>query len=115
MAIPAAEDPSFGFAPGDHVCAFYNRGRSMVDDPASVRSRVPAQLVARDGMLNVLSDDDAYLPEDNFSKETFIRGMENRLAAASHSGYGSLRGVGGESFIVRHGVHQTNGLPPRPS
>ena len=64
MTIPAAQDPSFGFAPGDHVCAFYNGRRGilddivvdyatrglqdgnqvfcMVDDPASVRSRVPS-------------------------------------------------------------------------
>src|ERR1700761_4005846 len=103
MTIPAAQDPSLGFAPGDHVCAFYNGGRNMlddivvdyvtrglqagnqvfcmVDDPASVQSRVPADLVARDGMLNVVTEDEAYLPDGNFSKETFIRGMENRLGA----------------------------------
>jgi hypothetical protein len=24
MTIPAAQDPSLGFVPGDHVCAFYS-------------------------------------------------------------------------------------------
>jgi hypothetical protein len=126
MTIPAADDPSFGFAPGDHVCAFYNGGRKMLDDivvdyvtrgleagnqvfcmvdePASVQSRVPSQLVARDGMLNVITEDEAYLPDGNFSKETFIRGMESRLATASDHGYKSFRAVGDESFLVRHGV-----------
>ncbi len=32
MAIPAAQDPSLGFAPGDHVCAFYSASRNVLDD-----------------------------------------------------------------------------------
>jgi hypothetical protein len=32
MAIPAAQDPSLGFVPGDHVCAFYSSSRNVLDD-----------------------------------------------------------------------------------
>jgi hypothetical protein len=126
MTIPAAQDPGLGFAPGDHVCAFYNGSRNMlddivvdyvtrgleagnqvfamVDDPAAVRRRVPSQLIARDGMLNVLSEDEGYMPDGQFSKDVFIRNMEGRMAAASEQGYDRFRAVGDESFIVRHGV-----------
>lgn len=143
MTIPAVQDPSFGFAPGDHVCAFYSGSRNMlddividyitrglqdgdrvfcmVDDPASVRSRVPAQLIARDGMLNVLTEDEAYMPDGHFSKDAFIRGMERMVRESSEHGYGSFRAVGDETFIVRHGVDisewfaaesELNGLVP---
>ncbi len=94
MTIPASQDPSLGFAPGDHVCAFYSGSRNvlddivvdyvtkglaaggkvfcMVDQPSSVRSRISPQLVARDGMLNVLTEDEAYMPDGHFSKDAFI-------------------------------------------
>ena len=32
MTIPAAQDPSLGFVPGDHVCAFYSSSRNLLDD-----------------------------------------------------------------------------------
>ena len=143
MTIPAVQDPSFGFAPGDHVCAFYSGSRNMlgdivvdyitrglqddnqvfcmVDDPAAVQSRVPAQLVARDGMLNILTEDEAYMPDGQFSKDAFIRDMQRRVVESSADGYGSFRAVGDESFIVRHGVDvaewfaaeaELNGLVP---
>ena len=73
MTIPAAQDFSLGFIPGDHVCAFYSSSRNvlddivvdyitnglqagnkvfcMVDQPSSVHGKVPARLVAREGML----------------------------------------------------------------
>ncbi|MBV9794461.1 MAG: MEDS domain-containing protein [Actinobacteria bacterium] len=126
MTFPAVQDPSFTFAPGDHVCAFYNGSRNMlddivadyvtrgleagnqvfcmVDDPPAIHRRVPSELVTKDGMLNVLTEDEAYMPGGHFSKDTFIRGMEDRMAAASGHGYDSFRAVGDESFIVRHGV-----------
>ena len=143
MTIPAAQDPSFSFAPGDHVCAFYSGSRNMlgdivvdyitrglqdgnrvlcmVDDPAAVQSRVPAGLVARDGMLNVLTEDEAYMPDGHFTKDSFIRGMEQRVRESSEHGYDSFRAVGDESFIVRNGVDisewfaaeaELNGLVP---
>jgi hypothetical protein len=114
------------FTPGDHVCAFYSGSRNMLDDivadyvtrglqagdrvfcmvdePAAVHSRVPAQLVARDGMLHVLTEDEAYMPGGSFSKDTFIRNMRAMVHEASEHGYQSFRAVGDESFIVRHRV-----------
>jgi hypothetical protein len=110
MTVPAAQDPSLGFTPGDHVCAFYSSSRNvlddivvdyitqglqagnkvfaMVDQPSTVQSRVPAELIARDGMLNVLTEDEAYMPDGSFSKD----------------GYGRFQACGDESFIVRNGV-----------
>jgi hypothetical protein len=32
MTIPAAQDPSLGFVPGDHVCASYRSSRNVLDD-----------------------------------------------------------------------------------
>ena len=32
MTVPAAQDPSLGFTPGDHVCAFYSSSRNVLDD-----------------------------------------------------------------------------------
>jgi MEDS: MEthanogen/methylotroph, DcmR Sensory domain len=126
MTIPAAQDPSLGFVPGDHVCAFYSSSRNvlddivvdyitkglqggnkvfcMVDQPSAVQGRVPTQLVARDGMLNVLTEDEAYMPDGSFSKDVFIRNMETMARAASAEGYGSFRACGDESFLVRNGV-----------
>lgn len=126
MTIPATPDASFGFAPGDHVCAFYSGGRNllgdivvdyitsgleagnqvvcMVDEPSAVRGRIPPALVARDGMLRVLSEDEAYMPGGRFSRAAFIAAMEALVRSAAEDGYGSLRAVGDESFLVRHAV-----------
>jgi hypothetical protein len=126
MTMPASQDPSFGFAPGDHVCAFYSGDRNvlddivvdyitkglaagskvfcMVDQPAAVRSRVLPDRVTREGMLNVLTEDEAYMPGGSFSKDVFIRNMETMARAASEEGYGSFRACGDESFLVRNGV-----------
>jgi hypothetical protein len=126
MTIPALQDPSFGFSPGDHVCAFYSGSRDVLDDivvdyitkglaagnkvfcmvdrPSAVRGRVLPQLIARDGMLNVLTEDEAYMPDGHFSKDTFIRNMRAMVLDALAHGYNSFRAVGDESFIIRNGV-----------
>jgi hypothetical protein len=126
MTIPAAQDPSLGFVPGDHVCAFYNSSRNvlddivvdyitkglqagykvfcMVDQPSAVRGKIPPQLEAREGSLHVLTEDEAYMPDGSFSKDVFIRNMERMVHEASDEGYHSFRACGDESFIVRHGV-----------
>jgi MEDS: MEthanogen/methylotroph, DcmR Sensory domain len=126
MTIPAPQDPSLEFTPGDHVCAFYSSSRNvlddivvdyitrglsagnkvfcMVDQPSTVHSRVPPQLMARDGMLHVLNEDEAYMPDGSFSKDVFIRNMETMVHEAFDDGYDSFRAVGDESFIVRNGV-----------
>jgi MEDS: MEthanogen/methylotroph, DcmR Sensory domain len=126
MAIPAARDPALGFAPGDHVCAFYSGSRNllddivvdyitrgleaghkvfcMVDEPSAVHGKIPPHLVSRDGMLSVLTEDEAYMPDGYFSKDAFIRNMESMVLEAFASGYDTFRAVGDESFLVRHGV-----------
>jgi MEDS: MEthanogen/methylotroph, DcmR Sensory domain len=126
MAIPAAQISDLGFTPGDHVCAFYSSSRNLLDDivvdyitkglqagnkvfcmvdqPSVVHDRVPAQLIGRDGMLNVLTEDEAYMPDGRFSKDVFIRNMERMILEAFADGYDSFRAVGDESFLVRNGV-----------
>jgi hypothetical protein len=126
MTTPASLDPGFGFVPGDHVCAFYSGSQNvlddivvdyvtkglaaggkvfcMVDQPSTVQSRIPPQLVARDGMLNVLTEDEAYMPDGHFSKDAFIANMQVMVREAVSAGYESFRGVGDESFLVRNGV-----------
>jgi MEDS: MEthanogen/methylotroph, DcmR Sensory domain len=129
MTVPASQDPSLGFVPGDHVCAFYSGSRNvlddivvdyvtkgltaggkvfaMVDQPSAVQSRIPAELVAKDGMLNVLTEDEAYMPDGHFSKDTFIGNMQAMVREAVSAGYESFRGVGDESFLIRNGVDIT--------
>jgi len=126
MTIPASQDPSLGFLPGDHVCAFYSGSRNvlddivvdyvtkglaagnkvfcMVDQPSAVQGRILPELVARDGMLNILTEDEAYMPDGHFSKDTFIRNMQAMVLEAFAHGYDSFRAVGDESFIIRNGV-----------
>jgi hypothetical protein len=126
MTIAAPQVPSLGFVPGDHVCAFYSGSRNvlddivvdyvtkgleagnkvfcMVDQPSAVRGRVLPQLVTREGMLNVLTEDEAYMPDGNFSKDAFIGNMRAMVFEAFAHGYDGFRAVGDESFIVRNGV-----------
>jgi hypothetical protein len=126
MTVPATQDPSLGVAPGDHVCAFYSGNRNvlddivvdyvtkgleagnkvfaMVDEPSAVQSRVLPQLIARDDMLHVLTEDEAYMPDGRFSKDTFIRNMQAMVLDAFAHGYDSFRACGDESFLIRHGV-----------
>ena len=125
MAIPASQDPGFGFVPGDHVCAFYS-SRSVLDDivadyvtngleagskvlcmvdrPSEVRSRIPAQFTANDETLLVLTEDEAYMPDGHFTADGFIATIKAKIAEASDHGYDSFRAVGDESFIVRNRV-----------
>jgi hypothetical protein len=126
MTVPAAQDPSLNFTPGDHVCAFYSSSRNVLDDivvdyitnglqagsqvfcmvdrPSDVQSRVPDQLKARDEMLLVVTEDEAYMPDGRFTKDAFIRDMKTKISQASAHGYDSFRAVGDESFIIRNHV-----------
>src|SRR5579862_8171739 len=121
-----AEHPDLEFQIGDHVCAFYNASSNsvddivvdylskglqaghkcfgMVDDPSSVQARIPGELVSREGMLRVLTEDEAYLPDGSFSKDTFIANMTAMVREAFNGGYERFRAVGDETFLVRHGV-----------
>jgi hypothetical protein len=121
-----AQIPDLGFQTGDHVCAFYNGSSNslddivvdylsqglqaghkcfgMVDEPSAVRGRIPGDLISRDGMLHVLTEDEAYMPDGRFSKDAFITSMRSMVSAALSEGYGHFRAVGDESFIIRHSV-----------
>ena len=121
-----AESPELGFQIGDHVCAFYNsssnsvddivvdylsRGLAaghkcfgMVDEPSSVQGRIPGELVSRTGMLRVLTEDEAYMPDGHFSKDTFIRNMTEMVTEAFAEGYDRFRAVGDESFLINNAV-----------
>jgi hypothetical protein len=126
MSLRASDIAELGFQVGDHVCAFYNGGGNsldgiivdyvskglragnkcvcMIDTASSVRDRIPGELVSRDGILQFLTEDEAYLPEGYFSKDTFIRKMEATVKEAFSDGYDRFRAVGDVSFIVRNAV-----------
>lgn len=55
-------------------------------------------------MLNILTENEGYMPDGHFSKDTFIGNMETMVRAALAQGYGGFRAVGDESFLVRNGV-----------
>lgn len=126
MVQRASGDPDLGFRVGDHVCAFYSSSSNslddivvdylsaglqaghkcfgMVDTPSSVRDRIPGDLVSRDGMLRILTEDEAYMPDGRFSKDTFISNMRAMVQEAFAEGYDRFRAVGDESFIIRNAV-----------
>lgn len=126
MATLQEQNPSYGFQPGDHVCAFYKGGRDsfydivvdyataglqagnkvfcMVDAPPLVHGRIPAELASRADSLHVLTEDEAYMPDGHFTRDAFIRNMEAMVHKAFADGYDHFRAVGDETFVVRHGV-----------
>jgi len=126
LTVQSSDVPDLGFQPGDHVCAFYNGGGNllndivvdyiskglqagnkcfcMVDTPSVVHDRIPAELVSRDGILQVLTEDEAYMPDGHFSKDKFVSRMETMVREAFADGYNRFRAVGDESFIVRNGI-----------
>jgi hypothetical protein len=55
MTIPAAQDVSLGFIPGDHVCAFYSSSQHVLDD---VRNGVDIrEWFAAESELNMIVPD----------------------------------------------------------
>ena len=96
--LPRADSPGLDFQQGDHICAFYNGGGNNLDDivvdfvskglqsgdkcicfmdtPAGVRGRGPGELTRKDDILQFYTEEEGYLPEGNFSKDAFMRGME---------------------------------------
>ena len=118
--------PELGFQVGDHVCAFYSEGGyshddivvnyvskglqagnkcvCMIDTASSVRDRIPGELVSRDGILQFLTEDEAYLPEGHFSKDTFIRNLEGMVQGVLSDGYERFWLIGDGSVIARNAV-----------
>lgn len=126
MSLHARDIPEFGFRVGDHVCAFYNGGGNslddiivdyvckglqagnkcvcMIDTASSVRDRIPGELVSRDGILQFLTEEEGYLPEGHFSKDTFIRSLEAMVQGVLSDGYERFWLIGDGSVIARNAV-----------
>ena len=126
MSLRAADIPELGFQVGDHVCAFYNGGGNSLDDivvyyvckglqagnkcvcvidtASPVRDRIPGELVSRDGMLQFLTEDEVYLAGGQFSKDTFLRSLEEMVKGAFAEGYDRTWLLGDESWLVRNAV-----------
>jgi hypothetical protein len=122
----APDAADLGSRVGDHVCAFYSEGGYSRDDlvveyvtkglragnkcvcvmdPASsVRERIPRELVSREGILQFFTDDEAYLTDGYFAKDSFIRRVEDMGKQASSEGYERTWLLGDDSFVVRKGV-----------
>jgi hypothetical protein len=126
MSPRAPDIPELGFQVGDHVCAFYNGGVNslddivvdyvckglqagnkcvcMIDTASSVRDRIPGELVSRDGILQFLTEEEGYLHEGHFSKDTFIRSLEAMVQGVLSDGYDRLWVIGDGSVIARNAV-----------
>jgi hypothetical protein len=126
MSPRALDMAELGFQVGDHICAFYNgdddsldnivvdyvcRGLQagnkcvcMIDTASSVRERIPGELVSRDGILQFLTEDEGYLPEGHFSKDTFIRNLEAMVQGVLSDGYDRLWLIGDGSVIAHNAV-----------
>jgi hypothetical protein len=120
------DHPDLDFKLGDHVCAFYNGGANslddivadylsqglqaghkcygMVDSPSAVRGRIAPELLAEPDALQILTEDEAYMPGGQFTKEGFITTMEGMVQEAFAAGYSRFRAVGDESFLIRNSV-----------
>jgi hypothetical protein len=123
---PLADSPDLGFQPGDHICAFYNGGKSLLDDivvdfvskglqagnkcicflddSSSVQERVPDELTTKDDILQFFTEEQGYLPEGNFSKDAFLRGMEDTVKGTLSAGYERLWLVGDTTVVMRKSV-----------
>ncbi len=123
---PAPDVADLGSQVGDHVCAFYSEGGysrddivvdyltrglqagnkcvCVIDTPSSVRERIPRELVSREGILQILTADEGYMPEGYFAKDAFIRRVEAMGKQAFSEGYERTWLLGDDSFVVRRGV-----------
>jgi hypothetical protein len=121
-----AESSDLFFRPGDHICAFYNGGESnlddivvdfvskglqsgdkcicFMDDPTGVQGRIPDELKHRDDILQFYTEEQGYLPEGNFSKDAFFRGMEGAAKGTFSEGYERLWLIGDTTVVIRNSI-----------
>jgi len=126
MSPRASDIRELGFKVGDHVCAFYNGGGNSVDDivvdyvskglragnkcvcfidtASSVRDRIPAELMPRDGSLQFFTAEEGYVPAGQFSKDAFMRNMEALVKGVFADGYDRLWLIGDASVIATKAV-----------
>jgi len=127
MGSRAPDTADLDFQVGDHVCAFYNGGGSALadiivdylskglqagnkcacfsfaDTAASVRDRIPPELMSRDGILQFYTENQA---EDGFSVEAGLRTLEEMAKEALSDGYDRHWALGDTTFVARD-------VPPR--
>jgi hypothetical protein len=60
--------------------------------------------VSRDGILQFLTEEEGYLPEGHFSKDTFIRSLESMVQGVLSDGYDRFWLIGDGSIIARNAV-----------
>ena len=98
MTTPVQASP-LELQPGDHVCAFYNGGRDdldnivvdfvsqglrarnkcigFIDEHASVQARIPSELLSRENILQLFTEEQGYLtPDGGFSIEAFLEALD---------------------------------------
>jgi hypothetical protein len=123
----SVQSPPFELHPGDHVCAFYGGGGGgldnivvdfisrglraqnkcigFVDEHAIVHARIPPELVSRDNMLQLFTEEQGYLlPTGDFSAEAFIEALEATAKSVLSDGYERLWLIGDTSVIVRNEI-----------
>ena len=122
----APDVADLGFQVGDHVCAFYSEGGysrddilvdnitkglragnkcvCVIDTASSVQERIPRELVSREGILQILTADEGYMPDGYFSKDAFMRRVEAMAKQAFSEGYERTWLLGDDSFVIRRGV-----------
>jgi hypothetical protein len=75
-----------------------------MDNPSSVQDRIPGGLRTKDGILQFYTEEEGYLPEGQFSKDAFLRGMEATVKGTLSEGYERLWLIGDATVIVRESV-----------
>jgi hypothetical protein len=125
VALPA-QDLDLGFEPGDHVCAFYNGGSGHLDDivvdfvsqglqagnkcicfvdsPSAVQARVPGDLLSRDNILQLFTEEEGYLPGGSFNTDAFIENLDATAQAVLSDGYERLWLIGDTSVVARNSI-----------
>lgn len=121
-----AESSGLDFRPGDHICAFYNGGEKNLDDivvdfiskglqsgdkcicfmdsPAGVQDRIPSELKQKDDILQFYTEEQGYIPEGNFSKDAFFRGMTAAAEGTFKEGYERLWLIGDTTVVIRNSI-----------
>jgi DcmR-like sensory protein len=118
--------PQLELQPGDHICAFYNGGGAdldnivvdfistglrahnkcigFIDEHASVRARIPAELLSRENILQLFTEEQGYLPVGDFSIDAFIEALDATAQSVIADGYERLCLIGDTSVVVRNAI-----------
>jgi MEDS: MEthanogen/methylotroph, DcmR Sensory domain len=121
------QSPQLGLQAGDHICAFYNGGGSgdlddivvdfiskglrakhkcigFIDKHAPVQARISPELLSRENMLQLYTEEQGYLPTGDFSTEAFIEALDATARSVFADGYERLWLIGDTSVVIRNGV-----------